>query len=133
MSRISIKDFSQQHGLLKPTVFKVLKRLGIEPSKSRGDSQSRGQMVSYITEDESRQVLEALVSPTQAIEEGGTASELDAHLYDVGVFYLLSLEPECDPTRFKVGFTNDLDERLRTHRCSAPFATVVKIWPCRRL
>jgi len=29
---ISVKDFAEQNGLLKQTVFKVLKRLEIEPS-----------------------------------------------------------------------------------------------------
>jgi hypothetical protein len=33
--------------------------------------------------------------------------------------------------RIKVGFTTDLDGRLRKHRCSAPFAICAKSWPCR--
>jgi hypothetical protein len=51
---------------------------------------------------------------------------------DVGYFYLIQLEPEYDPFRFKVGFTTDLTGRLRHHRCSAPFAEYLKNWPCRR-
>ena len=50
-----------------------------------------------------------------------------------GVFYLLLLEPEHDPGRFKVGFAVSLSERLRTLRCSAPFLKVVKTWPCKSL
>ena len=34
--------------------------------------------------------------------------------------------------RFKVGFTVELDGRLQKHRCSAPFATYLQTWPCRR-
>jgi hypothetical protein len=52
---------------------------------------------------------------------------------EVGVFYLIQLEPEFDPGRFKVGFAAGMSERLRQLRCSAPFATVVRSWPCRRL
>ena len=40
---ISVKEFAESNGLLRQTVFKVLKRLGIEPTKSRGGSQNRGQ------------------------------------------------------------------------------------------
>lgn len=134
-SLISVKDFAEENGLLKQTVFKVIKRLGIEPEKSRGGDQNRGQTISYITEREAQMVLDALASTMSArvTAEGESMSVPEAALYDIGVFYLLSLEPEHDPTRFKVGFASNLNERLRQHRCSAPFAEVVKTWPCRRL
>jgi hypothetical protein len=132
---ISVKEFAESNGLLRQTVFKVLKRLGIEPSKSRGGSQNRGQTISYITEHDARSVLEAL-APSRNLQNGQEAEETDlpeAALCDIGVFYLLRLEPEHDPNRFKVGFANNLNERLRQLRCSAPYTQVVKKWPCRRL
>lgn len=49
------------------------------------------------------------------------------------MFYLVQLEPEHDPGRIKVGFTTDIDGRLRKHRCSAPFAQCLKTWPCQRI
>jgi len=52
---------------------------------------------------------------------------------DSGYFYLVELEPAHDPGRFKVGFTAELEGRIRKHRCSAPFARYVKTWPSRRL
>jgi len=130
--RISVNDFAQKHGLIKQTVFKVLKRLGIEAEKTRGGSESRGQMISYITENEAKQVLEALAASRSDTSQSGS-SETEAALYDVGVFYLLQLEPEHDPNRFKVGFASNLNERMRQHRCSAPFVEVLETWPCRRL
>ncbi len=132
---ISVKEFSDTNGLRRQTVFKVIKRLGIEPEKSRGGSQNRGQTISYITEREAHLILEALASNRKPLI-GGEDEEWplpEAALYDIGVFYLLSLEPEHDPNRFKVGFASNLSERLRQHRCSAPFAKVVKTWSCRRL
>lgn len=132
---ISVKEFAEANGLLRQTVFKTLKRLDIEPSKSRGGKQNRGQTISYITEDDARRVLEALAASRsyQPEREGDETEFPDAALYDIGVFYLLCLEPEHDPSRFKVGFASNLNERLRQHRCSAPFTQVVKTWPCRRL
>ena len=52
---------------------------------------------------------------------------------NIGVFYLLRLEPEHDPSRFKVRFANNLNERLRHLRCAAPYTQVMNTWPCRRL
>ena len=101
--RISVKDLSDRHGLHKPTVFKVIRRLGIEPEKARGGSESRGQMISYITENEANHVLEAIGSGRSACSQS-EENITEAALYDVGVFYLILLEPEHDPSRFKVGY-----------------------------
>jgi hypothetical protein len=51
-------------------------------------------------------VLEALASSRDFHnKQKGNETELpDAALYDIGVFYLLRLEPEHDPNRFKIGF-----------------------------
>lgn len=132
---ISVKEFAEANGLRRQTVFKVLKRLGIEPSKSRGGSQNRGQVISCITEHDAHSVIEALASSRnfQNGQEGEDTELPDAALYDIGVFYLLRLEPEHDPSRFKVGFANNLNERLRQLPCSVPYIQVVKTWPCRRL
>ena len=46
---ISVKEFAEANGLLRQTVFKVIKRLGIEPEKTRGGRQNRGQTISYIS------------------------------------------------------------------------------------
>lgn len=133
-SMISVIDLAAQHGLLKQTIFKVLKRLGIEPTKRPG-ANSRGQVVAYITQDEARIVVEALRSGRSP----GVSKDLsltpnsEVVLDERGVFYLLSLEPKTDPGRFKAGFAASLPERLRQLRCSAPFAEVVATWPCKRL
>lgn len=44
---ISVKEFAEANGLFRQTVFKVIKRLGIEPEKTRGGRQHRGQTISY--------------------------------------------------------------------------------------
>ena len=65
--------------------------------------------------------------------EGSDAEQSSEWSPEQGVFYLLLLEPDHDPGRFKVGFAVSLPERLRQLRCSAPFATVVGSWPCKSL
>jgi hypothetical protein len=69
------------------------------------------------------------VAKRSATDEDGT----DAAIAEQGVFYLLQLEPDHDPGRFKVGFATSLPERLRTLKCSAPFIAVLATWPCKNL
>lgn len=130
---ISVVDLASQIGKRKQTVFKVLRRLGIEPRKLR-KSESRGQLVSYVTSQESCLVAAELRSQGSSPKSGDDiTAPPEALLDERGVFYLLLLEPDHDPGRFKVGFTVSLPERLRTLRCSAPFTNVVKTWPCKML
>ena len=51
---------------------------------------------------------------------------------DVGLFYIMQLEPDHDPGRFKAGFSVEIEGRLQKHRCSALFIPCIKTWPCRR-
>ena len=127
---ISVVDLASQFGKRKQTVFKVLRRLRIEPRKLRS-SDHRGQLVSYVTDEESRLVATELRSAGPASKSGDEVVASPEALPDEhGVFYLLMLEPEHDAGRFKVGFAVSLPERLRALRCSAPFAEVVRTWPC---
>ena len=91
-------------------------------------------IVSYVTAEEPHLVAAELRSAGPAAKSGGELAAPPETLPDEhGVFYLLWLELEHDPGRFKVGFAVSLPERLRTLRCSAPFAQVVRTWPCQML
>jgi hypothetical protein len=131
---ISVIDLAKQYGKRKQSIFKILKRLGIEAKKLPG-ANNRGQVIAYITNDEARFVVNDFTSERMAtMSENERASSLpEVLLAEQGVFYLLLLEPNHDPGRFKVGFAASLPERLRQLRCSAPLMTVVRTWPCKRL
>ncbi len=125
---ISVRDVAAQHGKAKQTVFKILKRLRIEPTKQRS-SAGKNQLVSYITQEEFKLVRSELLLIRSDESEDGDLVAIE-NAVEQGVFYLIQLEPEFDPGRFKLGFTASLPERLRHLRCSAPFAKVIKSWPC---
>lgn len=87
------------------------------------------QTVSYLTAQESRLVAVELRSARSVSRLGDAVVVSPEALPDQhGVFYyLLLLEPEHDPGRFKVGFAISLPERLRTLRCSAPLTKVARL------
>ena len=56
----------------------------------------------------------------------------DASLQRFGTFYVIQLVPEALPNRIKVGYTDNLEDRLASHRTAAPTARVLSTWPCKR-
>jgi hypothetical protein len=116
---ISVRDIAAQHRKRKQTVFKILKRLGIETTKQRSAT-GKNQLMAYITQDNFKLVRSELLTIRSADEaEDGESDAIEASA-ERGVFYLIQLEPEFDPCRLKVGFAASLPERLRHLRCSAP-------------
>ncbi len=133
-SSISVIDLAAQHGMRKQTVFKVLARLGIETVKRPGNSKTnRGQVIAYISSDDAQRFAEEIRLTAVANRSVADENGLVTAIAEQGVFYLLQLEPDHDPGRFKVGFATSLPERLRTLKCSAPFLKVLATWPCRNL
>lgn len=131
---ISVIDTANQLGKSKQTIFKIIRRLGIKPLKCR-DSASRNQMISYITQEELCRVSNEVNPSTGKIVVNASDADSNDTLFSTenGVFYLVQLEPNHDPGRFKVGFAANMSERLRQLRCSAPFASIIKTWYCKRL
>jgi hypothetical protein len=126
-SLIAVIDFALKHSLHKQTVFKVLKRLEIETRSLKGSQTSRGQRIAYMTEADAERVLSELQSRSP-----GTPKD-DSITSEAGLFYVIQLEPEHDPSRFKVGYASNLSERIRHLRTSAPLLKVQRTWPCKRL
>ena len=131
---VSVVDLASKVGKRKQTIFKVLARLNIQTTKLRSSS-SRGQLIAYITSQEAQIVLNEMSTRAEAQKSNVESRSGDIAVSDaeLGVFYLLELEPQHDPGRFKVGFAANLSERLQKHRCSAPLLKVVNYWPCKRL
>jgi hypothetical protein len=65
---ISVIDLANQYGKRKQSIFKILKRLGIEATKRQG-ANSRGQVI--VTSDEARLVVADLTSGRSFTESEG--------------------------------------------------------------
>ena len=49
-----------------------------------------------------------------------------------GYFYIIQLIPEAMPNRVKIGYTDNLEARLREHQTSAPTAKYIDHWKSKR-
>ena len=124
---ISLNEVARIHGRpQKAQVHKIVKRLGIPVEQLKAEG-TRGQRASHISvQDYEAHRQHFDVPPADSFRS--VSQELPN-----AVFYIILLEPECDPGRFKVGFSTDVAERLRSHQTSAPFSELVKTWPCKAL
>jgi len=124
---ISVIDVAKNLNQSKAHVFRILGRLGIETVKEKSNGLSRGQAIAYITNDDYARVKEYFAGTINKSEVSVTQLDIG------GVFYLIQLEPEHDPGRFKLGFATNIEERLRSHKTAAPFSKLLKTWPCKLL
>jgi hypothetical protein len=123
---VSVIDIARLYGKHKQSVFKLVRRLGIEMVKVQGED-SRGQKISCIT------MKDYEILKPELEQMGNADDQHDTLESSYGVFYLIQLEPDLDPGRFKVGFAVNVDQRLRSHRISAPLCILVRTWPCKAL
>jgi hypothetical protein len=127
-NRIAIVDLADELQVHKQRIFKLLRRLGIQTSQRREPDRGN-QNVATISVADASTIRQEIIKYAANTENGSTAVLSD----DSGFFYIIQLEPDHDPGRFKVGFTTDLEGRIQKHRCSAPFAKYLQSWPCRRV
>ena len=123
-SYISLKQLAEELGMDRSHCRRYVLKLGVEPQKHRTED-SGNQLALTVTAEEAEMIR-------QRRSEGGFLDSTKPVESNVGVFYIIQLVPELDPKRIKFGFADDAASRLGQHRTSAPTATVLKTWPCRR-
>ena len=121
---ISLKQLSERLGMDRSHARRYLKRLGIKTQKRR-TADSGSQLCLTVTEEQAENIL------AQRRNEGFLGSG-KAVAAEAGVFYVIQLVPELDPSRVKLGFAIDMNDRLAQHRTAAPTASIMKTWPCKR-
>lgn len=81
----------------------------------------------------SRQDADKLIASYEARRGPVPAAEEDEKKYDrYGSFYIIQLVPEALPKRVKIGFAENIEQRLTEHHTAAPTAKLLKSWPCKR-
>jgi hypothetical protein len=121
---VSLKSLAVEVGLDRSNMRKYTLKVGVKPHK-RCTPDSAGQLTLAVTSAEAEFIRKKR-------QEQGFLEASQPVSSEVGIFYVIQLIPELDPTRLKFGYTDDIQVRLAQHRTSAPTARVVKTWPCRR-
>lgn len=123
---ISVTEIAKTHARHRSVLHKIIKRLGIETRRIRSE-EARGQEAVYITLAD----YSLLKAEIEYEQDSDLPDEETAEWR--GFLYIVQLEPQFDPGRFKIGFATSVEDRLKSHRTSAPFAKVVRQWPCKLL
>ncbi len=125
---ISIIDIARTHGRRKQAIHHIVRKLGLNVENVVGE-RTRGQKASHIAVRDYETHRSQFDAPHRA---ANLVSASDSPTPNA-VFYVILTEPELDPGRFKLGFSVNLEERLRHHRTAAPFSELVRQWPCKAL
>jgi AcrR family transcriptional regulator len=81
----------------------------------------------------SREDAEKLIASYEARRGPISATAEEAVRYDrYGSLYIIQLVPEALPNRVKIGYADNVEQRLNEHRTAAPTARLLKAWPCKR-
>jgi len=114
------KELAEEFGMGLSNVKKFIVKNGIETYKRR--TVETGNQLCTSLDRKGYEEFKALregflaVRPPVEVETGE------------GVFYFIQLVPEALPNRIKLGFTNDLAQRLQSHRCAAPTLKLLDTW-----
>jgi hypothetical protein len=117
----------------------LAKELGMERSNLRQYVLKKGIRYSMTRDPVSRQIAMTFTSDEAdrlrsiRAKEGFTKTDTPICINgEVGEFYVVQLIPELAHNRLKLGFSNNVGERLVTHRCSSPTAILLATWGCKR-
>ena len=125
---VTFYEIAEEAGCGIDTVRRNAKKLGLEIIKTKTPSSS-GALVNCL----SRQDADAIISFFDQRGKGASAeSASDISIQRYGYFYLIQLVPEALPNRFKIGYTDNLEQRLSEHRTAAPTSKLTKSWDCKR-
>lgn len=114
------------------TVRRTVKRLSKNSEISilkRKTPTSKGATVHCLSIDDSNKLIGYFENRDQPIS-GENIDE--AAFQRFGYFYIIQLIPEAIPNRVKIGYTDNLETRLREHQTSAPTSKYIGTWKCKR-
>ncbi len=124
---VTIKDLSDELGIDKSNLRKFILAQGIEPLNVR-TPESRGQLTLALAPEEAQAIRDIRMAQGFSPNEARNPREYNGN----GVFYVIQIIPEFEPNRVKLGFASNVENRLQAHKTSAPTATLVQTWDCKR-
>lgn len=99
----------------------------------KGKAPGRSRRALCVSDGHARLIVEHFSSrQSQTALTSITELPINLTVGGYGFFYLIQLVPELAPNRVKIGYTDNLDTRLREHQTSAPTAKLIRSWRCKR-
>lgn len=123
------KRLGVSYDTIRRTLVKFGDELGITVQKMKL-SGSKGALTQCVSAEDANTLVAFFENKPKSDQIGGSENELTYRRF--GYFYIIQVVPELMPNRLKIGFTDNLDQRLREHQTSAPTARLVKYWECKR-
>jgi hypothetical protein len=123
-------DLAKKLGVGIDTIRRTVAKLGDDLGivVQRESHSSRAQCLSVDDADKLIRYFEERDKHVAATSPGETSTSYSNY----GYFYIIQLLPELFPERVKIGYTDNLETRLREHQTAAPTARYLKSWECKR-
>jgi hypothetical protein len=132
---LTLEEVAERIGVEVTSVRRAVKVMQsatkIEILKGRVPGRSRRALC--VSDSDARLIVEHFDSrQSQTALAPGAALRVNLVAGGYGFFYIIQLIPEALPNRVKIGYTDNLDTRLKEHQTSAPTARLLKSWRCKR-
>jgi hypothetical protein len=121
---VTLRELAEEMGLDRSNARKYILKAGFTFTKVR-TPESGNQLTLALSREEAEAVLE--LRKSQGFGPGKRPIDNEE-----GYFYVIQIAPDLDPLRIKLGFTNNVESRLRAYQTVAPAAKLVKAWGCKR-
>ena len=128
---LSFFDLAKRLNVGYDTVRRLVSRYGTELGiavERRKTPTSKGALTQCVSPDDANKLIAFFESKVD--DPAGKDEEFSFQRF--GYFYLIQLVPEALPNRIKIGFADNVEQRLNEHRTAAPTARLLKAWPCKR-
>ena len=132
---LTLDQVAEMIGVEVTAVRRVLKAIqfSAEIEILKGKVPGRSRRALCVSDSHARLVVEHFISrQSQTTLTSSTELPINLTVGGYGFFYLIQLVPELAPNRVKIGYTDNLDIRLKEHQTSAPTAKLIRSWRCKR-
>jgi len=122
---VTVAALAREWGIDRSHARRYVLGKGFNPVRIRGNDPTH-QTVNALSLADAELVRE--IRANEGYTAGSGSRALDN---GVGVLYVVQTVPDLDPSRVKLGYATDANQRVRSYRTLSPTAAIVKTWPCR--
>ena len=124
---VSLQELSEKLNLDRSNVRKYVLNQGFSFVKIR-TPKTRGQLTLALSIEDAETIIETRTS------QGFSTKKKNGQIVENGngFFYIIQLIPELMSNRIKLGFATNVENRLKTHKTSAPTAILMRSWECNK-